>query len=100
MSENIENDPKTIKMPIWLSLAVVFGLIIGIYVGRKTGNESLSSGQKGLIDEAMHHISNEYVDTVNLAELQQSGIEAMLEKLDPHSAYIPPKDLQVAQASL
>jgi carboxyl-terminal processing protease len=24
----------------------------------------------------------------------------MLEKLDPHSAYIPPKDLQVAQASL
>ena len=100
MNDNIKNDPKTIRMPIWLSLAVIFGLMIGIYVGRKTGNESISGGQKGLIDEAMRHISNEYVDTVNLAELQQSGIEAMLEKLDPHSAYIPPKDLQVAQASL
>lgn len=100
MSDNIQNDPKTIRMPIWLSLAVIFGLLIGLYVGKKSGGAVTTSAQRGLVEEALRHISNEYVDTVNLAELQQNGIEAMLEKLDPHSAYIPPKDLQVAQASL
>jgi carboxyl-terminal processing protease len=86
-------------MPIWLSIAMILGVSLGIFVGKKLGNTNPQSS-RDLIDEALGYIQNEYVDTVNVAELQQTGIEAMLEKLDPHSAYIAPKDLAVAQASL
>ncbi len=100
MSDKIQNDPKSTRLPIWLSITLALGIFLGVYIGKKIGGNGTTQQSTGLIDEAMRLISNEYVDTVNLAQLQQDGIEAMLEKLDPHSAYIPPKDLQVAQASL
>lgn len=99
MNDNVHNDFKIIKMPLWLSFALIIGLLLGIYVGKKWGGTTLTI-KAGLLEEALGHINNEYVDTVNLSDLEQNGIEAVLEKLDPHSTYIPPKDLQVAQASL
>ena len=86
-------------MPIWLALTLAIGVFVGIYVGKKMGSADRFS-KNNLVDEALQYITNDYVDTVNVADLQQEGIEAMLEKLDAHSSYIPPKDLQVAKASL
>src|SRR3954468_16132811 len=87
-------------MPIWLSIALAIGIVFGIYIGSKWKVGTPSSSNKDIIDEALRYITTEYVDTVNVADLEQAGLEAMLEKLDPHSSYIPPKDLQVVQASL
>ncbi len=99
MKDQIQNSQSSIRMPIWLSIAMSIGILFGIYVGRNWIKGSTAS-QNDLIKEALGYITNEYVDTVNVKELEQKGLEAMLEKLDPHSVYIPPQDLQVAQASL
>ena len=99
MSDNINNSPKNIRFPIWLAFALAIGIFIGIYTGRKMGSTGRLSNNN-LVEEALQYIASEYVDTVNVQDLQQEGIESMLEKLDPHSSYIPPKDLQVAKASL
>lgn len=99
MSEKIQNDSNTIRFPLWLATMLTIGIFLGIYIGKKLGNTS-SIGNKDLLNEALRHISNEYVDSVDIKQLQQEGIQAMLEKLDPHSTYIAAKDLQVAQASL
>jgi carboxyl-terminal processing protease len=50
--------------------------------------------------EILTHIDRDYVDTVNTEELIDYSIEKMLEKLDPHTVYIPAKDLQMARAQL
>ncbi len=41
-----------------------------------------------------------YVDSVNSPELVDEAIKAMLEKLDPHSAYIPAKSVEAVEAPL
>lgn len=48
----------------------------------------------------IRHISTLYVDDVDENELVESAIVAMLEKLDPHSIYIPKEELQDMNAPL
>lgn len=45
-------------------------------------------------------IERHYVDSVNSPELVDAAIVAMLEKLDPHSAYIPAKNVEAVEAPL
>src|SRR6185436_11801507 len=45
-------------------------------------------------------VETEYVDTVNMDELVDYSISKMLEKLDPHTAYIPKKDIDMARSVL
>lgn len=46
------------------------------------------------IQEILDIIQNRYVDEVNLNNIADSGIQAMLAQLDPHSAFIPAKDIE------
>ena len=39
-------------------------------------------------------ISNLYVDTVDNKKLTEDAIRGMLEKLDPHSSYLTPKEVK------
>jgi len=50
--------------------------------------------------EVMDNISRFYVDSANGKSLTETAIIALLEKLDPHSTYIPAEELQEVQASL
>ena len=45
-------------------------------------------------------IETTYVDSVNSKELVDVAINAILEKLDPHSAYIPAKRVDAVEAPL
>src|SRR5436190_1894248 len=45
-------------------------------------------------------IETEYVDTVNMEELVDYSIVKMLEKLDPHTAYIPKSEIEMARSVL
>ncbi|RMG76128.1 MAG: S41 family peptidase, partial [Bacteroidetes bacterium] len=42
----------------------------------------------------INYIKEEYVDSVNVKELEEKTIQYLLQELDPHSYYIPAKDLQ------
>ena len=48
----------------------------------------------------MNYISLKYVDTVNRAQLIDKSIEKILSNLDPHSVYIPAKDVGEMNESL
>ena len=39
-------------------------------------------------------IDDQYVDTVNMGELVEDAMPQILGELDPHSSYIPAKDLE------
>ncbi len=41
----------------------------------------------------LKELNRQYVDTVNLAQLTEDGINAMLDKLDPYTVYIPESEI-------
>lgn len=85
-----------------LAISIVFGILIGIYLPRQNEN-SPHLGIKlknDKINNVLNIIESDYVDPVNRNELVETAIPAILKKLDPHSVYIPAKDLTRANESL
>jgi carboxyl-terminal processing protease len=41
-----------------------------------------------------------YVDSVNIDSLKGKSIEAIMDELDPHSVYLPPVELKIANDDL
>ncbi len=95
----IRNSSFYVRLPILLALALAGGIFLGANVG--------GSGSKGNVAksyqkyrEILSLIDRDYVDTVNVEKLVDYSIEKMLEKLDPHTAYIPSSEIQMARAQL
>ncbi|MGL4632357.1 MAG: S41 family peptidase [Leadbetterella sp.] len=100
----MENDrPKYfVYLPIICTLIFAGGILIGsFFFGNKALNNSQQNSYQGSIyREILYHIKNSYVDPVNVDSLRDYGIEKMLEKLDPHTVYIPASEAQIAAADL
>ena len=60
--------------------------------GSGSGFSLTPKGNK--VSSALQYIVNEYVDTVNIGNLNEAVMPALLENLDPHSVYIPASDFQ------
>lgn len=89
-------------MPLLLALVVAFGMFIGAKFQNSyklTGNAS-AGDPRGKIEEIMRMIDREYVDNPDYNKITEAAITAMLKELDPHSVYIPAKDLQAANEEL
>lgn len=94
-----KNSSYHIKLPILLTIAVIVGILIGSeFAEPKTDKKYLSSIQK--FRELLEYIENDYVDSVDTETLIEESIENMLDKLDPHTIYIPPKDRERAASQL
>ena len=52
------------------------------------------------VQEIIDLIKNRYVDDVQMENLADTAIQAMLSKLDPHSVYIPAQELQQVNEDL
>lgn len=89
-------------MPLLLAACVVAGIIIGsFYANHFSGNRLniINSGSNRL-NNLLHIIDDQYVDTVNMDELVEKAIPEILGELDPHSVYISAKDVQSANDDL
>ncbi len=99
---NYNNSKKSIFLPVMLGIALAVGVLIGKYFplnkelpqhsGIRSGNDKLNS--------ILNIIESNYVDSVNRNDLVEAAIPAILKKLDPHSVYIPAKDLARANEPL
>ena len=91
------------NLPIFFSIAVVIGIIIGISLrGNSSSILSLSSNssQELKIKKLINFIEKDYVDAVNTESLLDGAINEMLGKLDPHSVYIPKENLQAVKENM
>jgi carboxyl-terminal processing protease len=97
---NIKNTKQQIRLPIVLALAISAGIWIGAtFAEPKTDRNDLKAALYK-IQEIITYVNRDYVDSINTNELVEYGIEKMLEKLDPHSSYIPAKDAALAKSQL
>jgi carboxyl-terminal processing protease len=94
------NSKLTFLIP--LIIAIVFAL--GIYIGTlfiPTIDFSTNTAQtSSKYNTILELIEDRYVDSVDHNMLIESSIEGMIQKLDPHSQYIPPKDLKEVNEQL
>ena len=61
-------------------------------------SEQTEASQK--FQQVISNIKNMYVDQVDADKLTEDAIISMLEKLDPHSTYIPKEDADEAQSQI
>lgn len=86
------------KIQVWLPLFLSLSMIAGMYFGYKMrdanpGKSFFYMEKRRPIQEIMDLIQNKYVDSIDINKLADTAIQAMLMKLDPHSVFIPAKDL-------
>lgn len=85
-----------------LAIALVLGILIGIVLPHRSDPAQLPGirPRNDKLSTILNIIERNYVDSINRDELVEAAIPAILKKLDPHSVYIPAKDLIRANESL
>lgn len=87
--------------PIIYSVILAAGVLFGIHIAKENGTGSVSKNNNTLyIDDIFSLIDKEYVDTVNMNDLQVKAITHVLESMDPHSEYIKPDVLEEVNENL
>ena len=100
----MDSNKKLRYIPIIIAVSIVAGICIGTFYDNRfsedpkggSGFGSFSNKLNGLL----RIIDDQYVDTVNMAELIEDAMPQILGELDPHSSYIPAKDLQAVNDDL
>ena len=89
-------------MPLMMALSVVVGILIGtFYANHFSGNRlSIINSSSNKLNNLLHIIDDQYVDTVNVNDLVEKAMPQILSELDPHSVYISAKDVEMANDDL
>ncbi len=90
-----QSNKRLVYMPLVLALMI----IIGMYIGGRLNfidneNRFFIYPQTNKLTSIIDYIQEEYVDSVSADSMIDEAIPVILENLDPHSVYIPAKDLE------
>ncbi|MDX5584396.1 MAG: S41 family peptidase [Aureibaculum sp.] len=86
------NSKNKIFFPLFLSFAIVVGIVIGSMLDYPKNNTVMlfnRNPQEVKIKRLIDYIQYDYVDKVDTDSLLDGTIRQILGKLDPHSVYIP-----------
>lgn len=92
-------------IPIIIAISIIGGIFIGtFYSNRFSDNNpigtSILPSSPNKLNGLLRIINDQYVDTVNMGDLIEDAMPTILGELDPHSSYIPAKDLQAVNDDL
>lgn len=92
-SENRKSPPAW--QPMAYALVLVLGVLIGMQSGGLENQRALIGGDegRGRLVHILDKIERTYVDPVLRDELEDVAVEAILDRLDPHSYYFSPDEL-------
>ena len=93
-----------IWMPLLLASVLATGLFLGYrlnYAGPLISSSADSSGSRGgRVEEILRYVDAKYVDEADTDRLHEAAITAVMKDLDPHSSYIPARELQTLNESM
>lgn len=96
------NNKSTRFIPILLAIGIVVGIAIGtFYANNFAGNKlGVINNSSNKLNALLRIINESYVDTVKMNDLVENTMPLILAELDPHSSYIPAKDLEEVNSGL
>lgn len=96
-------------LPLIISITLACGILLG-YIITANSTQSLLGNinsklksrqpQSTKVGELVNILSSSYVDTIDIAQLEETLVRTALNQLDPHSSYIAAKDLEKANEQL
>ena len=97
----MKNNSKYIYIfPIIITVFFAVGMYLGTLFVPTIDFSSKTAHTTSKYNTILELIEDKYVDSVDHNMLIESSIEGMIKKLDPHSQYIPPKDLKEVNEQL
>ncbi|MEI6434613.1 MAG: S41 family peptidase [Bacteroidota bacterium] len=87
-------------MPIWFALVLTGGLMLGLFLGNRSGSFFGAKPAGGKLPDIFRYVQKNYVDTISYSKLEEKAINGFLEKLDPHSVYISAEEFHAANDPL
>ncbi|MDD2436807.1 MAG: S41 family peptidase [Massilibacteroides sp.] len=96
-----KNKKLAVWLPVIIAASIALGIFIGNYyflIGQGGKRHTYSRGNK--INAILDIIDEQYVDTVNMADLVEGTIPKIFSELDPHSMYISATDAKMANEEL
>jgi len=93
-------DNRTRRLVIWMPVLLAIAIIAGIFLGARLqsrlqlGSRATAANNTNKVGLIMSLIEGNYVDSVDSKKLVEAAIPEMLKQLDPHTVYIPAKDMQ------
>lgn len=85
-----------ILLPLIIAVSVIAGVLLGVKLEQRVSGEmirSLNYFQPDKLSMMLSLIDKDYVDSISKQDLIEQTIPKVLKELDPHSAYIPAKDM-------
>ncbi len=83
----------SIYIPLLLAVALIAGILIGNKLNKNAGTGYQSASKMNKLDAIVDLIQNAYVDSVSTDTLVEKTIPQLLKNLDPHTTYIPAKEM-------
>ncbi|WP_188811547.1 S41 family peptidase [Hymenobacter cavernae] len=97
----LRNNRAQVRQPLLLAFALACGVLLGANPFRPSDQNPDGTARGYLkFKEILSYVDRDYVDTVDAEALSDYAISRMLERLDPHSTFIPAKQQQQASAFL
>jgi carboxyl-terminal processing protease len=88
---------KEMKFPFFVFVLAV-GIAIGLLIDRVFSGDNLRESITKFND-VLTYTEKYYVEKVDTQKLVEAAINGMLSKLDPHSVYIPPQQMESVEES-
>jgi carboxyl-terminal processing protease len=103
--ETINRMNRNIKilLPLLLASSVALGVWLGIKINRRvqpSTSQPASYFQPDKLSLLLKLIERDYVDSIDHAEIVENVIPDLLHELDPHSTYIPAKDMKTVNEEM
>jgi carboxyl-terminal processing protease len=92
------DSPKRFNIwtPLTFSVILILGILIGFQLNKYLAKKRPISNvveRNDRLEEIIDIISTKYVDSVSTDSLYEDAVNGILKHLDPHTVYIPAKDL-------
>jgi len=93
---------KGVFTPLILAVMLALGVFIGYYMSGKAPQNPnvIATNKSKKIGQVLQLIEDRYVDEIDTDEVIEETIEEMLYDLDPHSDYIPARELEQSSEAL
>lgn len=98
----MDNKNKSHFIPIIAAVCIVLGILIGTFYSNHFADNRLGiiNTSSNKLNALLRIVEDQYVDTVKMADLVEGAMPQILGELDPHSAYIPAKDVELVNDEL
>lgn len=97
---------KKYLLPTLTVIGVALGLVIGMSLSQQANAQRITfqNGQwhfeQSKVDRMLQLMESAYVDKINVDSITDEVMTEFVQKLDPHSAYIPKEDLEMVNSEL